>query len=137
MTMNKRINSYFGKIVSIDHEAKWTFFITAIQTATGNLSHLYMPPLFQQQHNSSHCDRYAARKPSIQFDRSSLLTTVTDGDGSDNGNSGGNKICKPTSSSSTSASTTTTTTTGSAATHVVPTIIVDDVSRKIPSTVQK
>ncbi|KRX79055.1 putative adenosylhomocysteinase 3 [Trichinella sp. T6] len=91
------------------------------------------------QHNSSHCDRYAARKPSIQFDRSSLLTTATNGNGSDNGNGGGGgggKICKPTSSLSTSTSTTTTTTTsGSAATHVVPTIIVDDVSKKTPSTI--
>ncbi|OUC42222.1 hypothetical protein D917_03104, partial [Trichinella nativa] len=88
------------------------------------------------QHNSSHCDRYAARKPSIQFDRSSLLTTATNGNGSDNGNGGGGKICKPTSSSSTSTSTTTTTTSASAATHVVPTIIVDDVSRKTPSTIR-
>ncbi|KRZ67872.1 putative adenosylhomocysteinase 3 [Trichinella papuae] len=75
-------------------------------------------------HSSSHCDRYAARKPSIQFDRASLLTT-TDGDG------GG--ICKSTSPSSTSTTTTpntTTTVSTSASTHVVPTIIVDDVSRR-------
>ncbi|KRY74947.1 putative adenosylhomocysteinase 3 [Trichinella pseudospiralis] len=81
-------------------------------------------------HSSSHCDRYAARKPSIQFDRASLLTTT---DGNDTGGNGA--ICKSTSPSSTSTTTTTTTASTSASTHVVPTIIVDDVSRKTQSTI--